>query len=161
MRRACMGEPTAIGVLTSGGDAQGMNAAVRAVVRTALSRGVPAYAIYEGYQGMDEGGAQIRPLSWNSVGGIQQRGGTISGRRQSIVVVAEGATDRHGRPISGAHVRQLLEERLGEDTRLTVLGHVQRGGAPSAFDRYQGTVLGYTAVQELLSATPASVPQLI
>ena len=41
-----------IGVLTSGGDAPGMNAAVRAVVRTALSRGVDVYAIYEGYQGM-------------------------------------------------------------------------------------------------------------
>ena len=45
-----------IGVLTSGGDAQGMNAAVRAVVRTALDRGVEVYAIYEGYQGMVEGG---------------------------------------------------------------------------------------------------------
>jgi 6-phosphofructokinase len=74
-----MAQPTAIGVLTGGGDAQGMNAAVRAVVRTALSHGVPAYAIYEGYQGMVEGGGQIRPLGWDSVGGIQQRGGTIIG----------------------------------------------------------------------------------
>ncbi|HXV98827.1 MAG TPA: 6-phosphofructokinase, partial [Anaerolineae bacterium] len=41
-----------IGVLTSGGDAPGMNAAVRAVVRTALARGVEVYAIREGYQGM-------------------------------------------------------------------------------------------------------------
>jgi len=41
-----------LGVLTSGGDAPGMNAAVRAVVRTALQRGVEVYAIYEGYQGM-------------------------------------------------------------------------------------------------------------
>jgi 6-phosphofructokinase 1 len=87
--------------------------------------------------------------------------GRANGRRQSIVVVAEGATDRLGRPISGAHIRQLLEERLGEDTRLTVLGHVQRGGTPSAFDRYQSTVLGHAAVEGLLSATPTSVPQLI
>jgi len=43
-------QPKAIGVLTSGGDAPGMNAALRAVVRTALSRGVAVYAIYEGYQ---------------------------------------------------------------------------------------------------------------
>src|SRR5262245_59320856 len=74
-----MVQPTAIGVLTSGGDAQGMNAALRAVVRTALARGVPVYAICEGYQGMVEGGAQIRPLSWDDVGGIQHRGGTIIG----------------------------------------------------------------------------------
>jgi len=39
-----------IAVLTSGGDAQGMNAAVRAVVRTALEKGAEVYAIYEGYQ---------------------------------------------------------------------------------------------------------------
>ena len=47
---------------------QGMNAALRAVVRTALAHGVEVYAIYEGYQGMVEGGTQIRPLSWGSVG---------------------------------------------------------------------------------------------
>ena len=40
-----------IAVLTSGGDAQGMNAAVRSVVRSGLTRGVDVYAIYEGYQG--------------------------------------------------------------------------------------------------------------
>lgn len=41
-----------IGVLTSGGDSPGMNAAVRAVVRMAISKGCEAYAIYEGYEGM-------------------------------------------------------------------------------------------------------------
>ena len=49
----------AIGVLTSGGDAPGMNAALRAVVRTALSRGVAVFAIYEGYQGMVDGGDRL------------------------------------------------------------------------------------------------------
>ena len=44
--------PRRIGVLTSGGDAPGMNAAVRAVTRAALERGAEVYAIYEGYQGM-------------------------------------------------------------------------------------------------------------
>ena len=48
-----------LGVLTSGGDAPGMNAAVRAVVRTALNYGVDVYAIYEGYQGMVVGGQSI------------------------------------------------------------------------------------------------------
>ena len=52
--------PKAIGVLTSGGDAPGMNAALRAVVRTVLSRRVVVYAIYEGYQGMVDGGEGLR-----------------------------------------------------------------------------------------------------
>src|SRR5512145_2527423 len=70
---------TAIGVLTSGGDAPGMNAALRAVVRTALNRGVAVYAIYEGYQGMVDGGDRIRALDWSDVSGIMQRGGTVIG----------------------------------------------------------------------------------
>ncbi len=313
--------PKNIGVLTSGGDAQGMNAAVRAVVRTGLDLGIEVYAIYEGYQGMVEGGNLIRKMSWGSVGGILHQGGTVigtarsqdfrersgrlraarnliehdinslvviggdgsltganifrqewtslleelvetgqlsadavnrhpnltiaglvgsidndmfgtdmtigadtalhriteaidaisstaashqrsfvvevmgrrcgylalmsalatgadwvlipesppdvdnwedkmcqilkagreAGRRDTIVVVAEGAQDRHGNPISSDYVKRLLEERLGEDTRVTILGHVQRGGAPSAYDRYMSTVMGYAAVEEILS----------
>ena len=68
-----------LAVLTSGGDAQGMNAAVRAVVRTALDRGMNVYAIYEGYQGMVDGGDRIRKMTWDSVGGILQKGGTVIG----------------------------------------------------------------------------------
>jgi len=69
--------PKSIGVLTSGGDAQGMNAAVRAVVRTAIHQGATVHAIYEGYQGMVDGGDRIRQLSWDDVGSILQRGGTV------------------------------------------------------------------------------------
>ena len=68
-----------IALLTSGGDAQGMNAAVRAVVRTALDQGGEVYAIYEGYQGMVEGGERIHKMNWDSVGGILQLGGTVIG----------------------------------------------------------------------------------
>ena len=68
-----------IGILTSGGDAPGMNAAVRAVVRTALDRGLEVHAIYEGYKGMVDGGERIRPIGWNDVGGILHRGGTVIG----------------------------------------------------------------------------------
>lgn len=320
-----------LGVLTSGGDAPGMNAAVRAVVRTALSHGLKVYAIYEGYQGMVDGDQCIRTMNWNSVGGILHQGGTVigsarcqefrtragrlkaarnlaqhgidglvviggdgsltganlfrqewpgllaelvekgeisqklakahpqlavvglvgsidndmfgtdmtigadtalhriteavdaisstaashqrtfvvevmgrncgylalmgalasgadwvlipesppdvdnweekmcevlkagrqAGRRDSIVIVAEGARDRNGNFISSDYVKQVLEERLGEDARVTILGHVQRGGSPSAFDRYLSTLLGYAAVEEILSATPESEPQLI
>ncbi|HXG18586.1 MAG TPA: 6-phosphofructokinase [Methylomirabilota bacterium] len=320
-----------IGVLTSGGDAQGMNAAVRAIVRMALARGAEVYAIMEGYRGMLEGGARIRPMTWGEVGGILHKGGTIigtarceafrtragrlqasanlvahgidnviiiggdgsltgaamlhqewpellnelvaqgtispeqaaqyphltivgivgsidndmlgtdmtigadtalhriteavdaisstaashqrtfvvevmgrhcgylalmgalasgadwvlipesppnvenwedrmcevlkagraAGRRDSIVIVAEGAQDRNGKPIESAYVKQVLQERLGEDVRVTILGHVQRGGAPSAFDRNLSTLVGAAAVEEILSATPGSEPCLI
>ena len=68
-----------LGVLTSGGDAPGMNAVVRAVVRTALDKGIAAYAIYEGYQGMVDGGDRIRKMDWWSVSGMMQRGGTVIG----------------------------------------------------------------------------------
>lgn len=335
-----------LGVLTSGGDSPGMNAAVRAVVRSAIARGVEVYAVYEGYQGMVEGGACstdavgnlappaeacIRQLHWYDVAGILHRGGTIigtarsqqfrtregrlqavrnllangidglvviggdgsltgahlfrsewpqlvaqlldqgeidreladryfhlaiaglpasidndmygsdmtigtdtalhriteaidaisstaashqrtfvvevmgrncgylalmgalatgadwvlipecppegdnweeqmcdilragreSGRRDSIVIVAEGAKDRKANPISCSYVKQVLEERLGEDARVTILGHVQRGGAPSAFDRNLSTLLGHAAVDAVLEASPDSEPVLI
>ena len=68
-----------LGVLTSGGDAQGMNASVRSVVRTALDKGLDVYAIYEGYQGMVDGGDRIQQLTWESVGGILHKGGTLIG----------------------------------------------------------------------------------
>ena len=320
-----------LAVLTSGGDAPGMNAAVRAVVRSALSRGVPIYTIYEGYQGMVDGGDNIRRASWESVGGILHQGGTAigsarckafhtregrraaakhllehginalvviggdgsltganlfrqewneltselaaagevdaktardlpslrlvglvgsidndmfgtdmtigadtalhrivdavdniastaashhrtfvvevmgrncgflalaaaidtganwvlipenppdiedwesemcetlkagrdEGRRHGIVLVSEGARDRYGLPITAHYVKDVIEHRLHADTRLTILGHVQRGGAPSAFDRYLATVLGYEAVQHVLDAPDAELPALI
>lgn len=320
-----------IGVLTSGGDAQGMNAAVRAVVRSALDKGIEVFAIYEGYQGMVEGGNRIRKMTWGSVGGIIQKGGTeigtarseqfrtregrllaaknlitsginslviiggdgsltganifrqewpelltelvdmeeiseetasmspylrivglvgsidndmfgtdmtigadsalhrlteavdaitstaashqrtfvvkvmgrncgylalmgalatgadwvlipenppdvdnweeimcqrliagrTAGRRDTIVILAEGARDRNGNYIGSTYVSKVLEECMGEEVRVTVLGHVQRGGAPSAFDRNLGTLLGYSAVEAILQANPESEPELI
>lgn len=323
--------PDSIGVLTSGGDAPGMNAAVRAVVRTALAEGVDVYAIYEGYRGMVDGGDAIRRMSSHDVGGILHRGGTEIGtarsdrfrtregrrqaaanllahgidalvviggdgsltganlfrtewpelldelveageitpqaaaahphlrltglvgsidndmfgtdmtigadtalhriteaidalhstasshqrsfvvevmgrncgylalmaalatganwafvpenppqtddweavlqrmlragrdlgRRSNMVVVAEGARDRNGTPITADRVRRVLEEGLGEDTRVTILGHVQRGGSASAFDRNLATQCGYHAVHELLRLAPDEEPKLI
>ena len=310
-----------IGVLTSGGDASGMNAALRAIVRTGLDRGLEVYGIYEGYRGLIDGGDKIRPLGWSDVGGIIQRGGTIigsarseefraregrlkaarnmlacgidglvviggdgsltgadtfrrewsdllatlvadgaitpeaarnhpaltvvglvgsidndaagtdmtigadtalhriteaidaisstasshrrtfivevmgrhcgylalmgaiatgadavfipehppesddwegalasqlkaghdAGRRDSIVVLAEGATDRQGGPITTERLKAALTRGLGEEVRATVLGHMQRGGSPSAFDRNLGTTMGYAAIEALLS----------
>jgi phosphofructokinase-like protein len=92
---------------------------------------------------------------------IKHRAG--AGRIFSIVVIAEGAVpkegtlelpeyhkDRFGRPVLGgiAHVvREVIEERTGFETRETILGHVQRGGAPNAFDRVLGTRFGVAAVE--------------
>ena len=64
-----------IGVLTSGGDSPGMNAAVRAVVRKALYHGIEVAGIYHGYQGLVEG--KIKNLDVGDVGDIIQRGGTM------------------------------------------------------------------------------------
>ncbi|MBP8919879.1 MAG: 6-phosphofructokinase [Micropruina sp.] len=324
-----LGAGKRIGILTSGGDAQGMNAAVRAVVRTALTLGAEVYAIFEGYQGMIDGGDGIRRFGWDDVGNVLHRGGTVigtfrckqfrersgrrtaarnllaagidrlvviggdgsltgldafrtewpellaelveagdldaetaaahpslmiaglvgsidndligtdmtigadtalhrivaaiddlaataashqrsfvievmgrhcgylalmaavaggcdyvlipenppepgweermcaelrrgrrAGRRDSIVLVAEGATDRDGNPITAEQVRGIIEERLGEDARVTLLGHVQRGGRPSAFDRWCPTWLGYEAAKALLAAEPGSAGQV-
>jgi 6-phosphofructokinase 1 len=320
-----------IGVMTSGGDAPGMNAAVRAVVRAGINQGAQVFAIYEGFQGMIDGGAAIKEMKWEDVGGILHRGGTIigtarcqafrtregrrvavknllangidslvviggdgsltgadllhrewgehvselreageiseeiaqqhsyialaglvgsidndmygtdmtigadtalqritdavdaltstaashqrafvvevmgrrcgylammsaiatgaewvlipesppavedweskmvevlrdglaMGRRDNIVIMAEGAQDRYGKPIVSSQLRQVLEERLGEDVRVTVLGHVQRGGSPSAYDRILSTIMGVEAVDAVLSARPDDDPMLI
>ena len=52
--------------------------------------------------------------------------------------MAEGAIDREGRAITADSVKKVIVDKLEIDTRVTVLGHVQRGGAPSAFDRILG-----------------------
>jgi 6-phosphofructokinase 1 len=66
-----------IAVLTSGGDAPGMNAAVRAVTRGALAKGWEAFAVRNGYAGLLAG--TIEPLAARNVGGIVQQGGTVLG----------------------------------------------------------------------------------
>ena len=68
-----------IAVFTSGGDSQGMNAALRAVVRFGVYLGCNVYFIKEGYQGMVDGGNNIQEATWSSVSGIIQKGGTIIG----------------------------------------------------------------------------------
>ena len=68
-----------IAVFTSGGDSQGMNAAVRAVVRFGIYLGCKVYFIREGYQGMVDGGSCIVEADWASVSGIIHKGGTVIG----------------------------------------------------------------------------------
>ncbi len=72
----------AIAVMTSGGDSPGMNAAARAVVRTAISEGVQVFGIYNGYKGMIDD--DIHELTSRSVSDIIQRGGTFLGTARSM-----------------------------------------------------------------------------
>lgn len=323
-------EEKAIGVFTSGGDAQGMNSALRAITRMALFNGMKAFAIYEGYQGLVEGGEKIKELSWSSVSGIIHKGGTVigtarckefreragrlaaarnlvergitnlaviggdgsltganlfksewtdlvrqlleekrvtpqqaaacshlnvvglvgsidndmcgtdmtigtdsalhriieaidcltstaashqrsfvlevmgrhcgylaqmagiaggadwvlvpehpprsgweddmcrkmsacraQGRRNSLVIISEGAVDRQNKPITSQHIKAVLEKKLGHDTRITVLGHVQRGGKPSAYDRAIGCRMGAAALLILIKARGEIAPVMI
>uniref|UniRef100_A0A8C2T5V6 ATP-dependent 6-phosphofructokinase n=1 Tax=Coturnix japonica TaxID=93934 RepID=A0A8C2T5V6_COTJA len=78
----------------------------------------------------------------------------LGGSRLNIIIVAEGAIDRHGKAITADDVKDLVVKRLGYDTRVTILGHVQRGGTPSAFDRILGSRMGVEAVMALLEGTP-------
>ncbi|XP_041717874.1 ATP-dependent 6-phosphofructokinase, platelet type isoform X4 [Coregonus clupeaformis] len=85
------------------------------------------------------------------------------GSRLNIIIVAEGAIDRHGKAITGSVVKDLVVRCLGFDTRVTILGHVQRGGTPSAFDRILASRMGVEAVIALLETTantPACVVSL-
>uniref|UniRef100_A0A3B3SLB1 ATP-dependent 6-phosphofructokinase n=1 Tax=Paramormyrops kingsleyae TaxID=1676925 RepID=A0A3B3SLB1_9TELE len=84
-------------------------------------------------------------------------------KRLNIIIVAEGAIDSYNKPITTDHIKNLVVKCLGFDTRVTILGHVQRGGTPSAFDRILASRMGVEAVHALLGTTantPACVVSL-
>ncbi|HVQ62879.1 MAG TPA: ATP-dependent 6-phosphofructokinase [Terriglobia bacterium] len=76
-----------VAVLTSGGDAPGMNAAVRAIVRTGLYHGYEMYGVYSGFEGLVTG--DIEPLSAREVGGVMQSAGTFLGSARSVEFTTE------------------------------------------------------------------------
>ena len=92
-----------VAVLTSGGDAPGMNAAIRAVVRTGLDKGWEVLGVRHGYAGLMDG--NIVPMGARDVGGIIQRGGTVlgsarapafkteDGRRQALHILHQNNID--------------------------------------------------------------------
>ena len=81
-----------IGVLTSGGDAPGMNAAVRSVVRYGINAGFEVYGIYRGFEGLIDG--EMKEMSRRSVGDILQRGGTILKTARSERFMTEEGMNR-------------------------------------------------------------------
>ena len=94
-RERCIGDggcfmlKKAIAVVTSGGDSPGMNAAARAVVRTAIYEGVEVYGVHNGYSGMVHD--DIEQLTTRSVSDLIQRGGTFLGTaRSKSFMTAEG-----------------------------------------------------------------------
>ena len=245
-----------IGILTSGGDASGMNAAIRAVTRAAIFNGFKVKGIYRGYEGLIAG--EVKELTTEDVSSIIQRGGTIlktarsetfttpEGRKKaykviqkeninaliiiggdgsltgarifaeeydvtciglpgqhrddgalvlmgrdagflaqnsaiasgaeaaiipedrtdvdqletfigrgfrktknsSIVIVTESPENKNGGAIYYAD--RVKKEYPGYDVRVSILGHLQRGGAPSANDRILASRLGEAAIQALM-----------
>ena len=83
------------------------------------------------------------------------------GKRKTIVIVAEGAHDQELNAITPNMVKELLSERVGLDTRVTTLGHVQRGGPACAYDRMLATLQGVEAVKAVLDSKPDTASPVI
>lgn len=83
------------------------------------------------------------------------------GKRRTIVIIAEGAQDHHLNKITSDYIKDILTKRLDLDTRVTVLGHTQRGGVACAYDRYLSTLQGVEAVRAVLDMTPESPSPVI
>jgi 6-phosphofructokinase 1 len=124
-----------IAVLTSGGDAPGMNAAVRAVARMAFARHWEAVGIEVGYRGLLEG--RFHPLSNRGVGGILQRGGTVLGTARSTEFATPEGQERAVKRLEEAGVEGLVV--IGGEGSLTgALRLEERGvkvvGIPATID---------------------------
>lgn len=83
------------------------------------------------------------------------------GQRVSIIIVSEGAIDRAGQPITANQIKDVITSKTELDTRVSVLGHIQRGGSPSAYDRILGSRMGAEAVLALMDATSESAPCVV
>lgn len=88
-----------IAVMTSGGDSPGMNAAVRAVVRTAIYNDCDVFAVKEGYQGLVDGGDSIQQMHWQDVRGYLSEGGTLIGTARCM-----DFKKREGRKLGAKHL---------------------------------------------------------
>lgn len=119
-----------IGVYTSGGDAPGMNAAIRAVVRVGIAKGLDVYGIHSGYVGMIED--QITPLQLRDMANIIQRGGTVlkTGRSQEFM-----------RPEYRAKAAAHLKKR-GIEGLVCIGGDGSFRGAHSLWEEHKIPVIG-------------------
>jgi 6-phosphofructokinase 1 len=125
-----MTKVTKIGILTSGGDSPGMNAAIRAVTRAGINNGIEVYGIMRGYEGMIDG--EIRQLSKKDVSGILQKGGTILKTARS-------------KRFFEADIRRLAHENLkknGIDALVVIGGDGSFKGATVFSQEYDIPVVG-------------------
>lgn len=106
-----------VAVLTSGGDAPGMNAAVRAVVRAGIANGLQMFGVQHGYTGLISG--DYRPLGPRDVGGIIQRGGTMLGTTRCVELKTDEGQDKA--------VRQMRDR--GIDGLVVIGGNGSQTGA--------------------------------
>ena len=83
--------------------------------------------------------------------------GRTAGRRHDVIIFAEGARHSDGLPIKAETITEILKNRSGLEARVTVLGHVQRGGSPTPFDRILASRLGEAAVDYLAGPDPTPV----
>ena len=95
-----------LAVLTSGGDAPGMNAAIRAVIRTGQARGVNTWGVYQGYSGLIEG--NFKRMGARDVSSIIQRGGTVLGSARSPEFQTEEGVELALRRLRGAGIDGLV-----------------------------------------------------
>ena len=95
-----------LAVLTSGGDAPGMNAAIRAVIRTGQARGVNTWGVYQGYSGLIEG--NFKRLGTRDVSNIIQRGGTVLGSARCPEFQTEEGIELAIRRLRGAGIDGLV-----------------------------------------------------
>ena len=126
-----------IGILTSGGDSPGMNAAIRAVTRCAIDNGIKVYGIQRGYQGLIEG--EFIELDRYSVSDTMQRGGTMLKTARSEDFKTEAGQER------AASILQTF----GIDA-LVAIGGAGQGSSDAACDARRGhSRLSYFAGQAL------------
>src|SRR5262252_6292772 len=95
-----------LGLLTSGGDAPGMNAAIRAVVRHAVGRSLEVVGIRRGYAGLLAG--EVQPLTRAGVANIIQRGGTMLGTSRSAELLRPEGRARAAAVLHGAGIEGLV-----------------------------------------------------
>lgn len=146
-----------IGILTSGGDAPGMNAAVRAAVRCGIEKGMQVYGIYRGYEGLIDG--EIQEMDLRSVGDILHRGGTVLKTARSKRFMTEKGIDRAMMVLDTFGIEDLI--CIGGDGTLHgALELSKRGvrimGLPGTIDNdlgYTDYTIGFdTAVMTVLDA---------
>ena len=119
-----------IGIMTSGGDSPGMNAAIRAIVRTAFSHNMVPFGIMRGYQGMIEG--DIKELQTTDVSNIIQRGGTILKTGRSKDFMTEEGMKKAYENIKSHHIDALV--LIGGDGTMR--------GAVAFFEKYNIPAIG-------------------